>query len=82
MKSATKIIAAAVVAMGVSGLSAPAFADADDYGQHVYTKESQSRFAPPGLSGEAVRALNASKTGIALGRDRLFSSIDMEHKAY
>ena len=82
MKSASKFIAAAVVALGVSGLSAPAFANADDYGQHVYSKESQSRFAPSGLSREAVKALNASKSGVAIARDHLFSAIDMEHKAY
>ena len=82
MKATSKIITAAVVALGVSGLSAPAFAIADDYGQFAYTTESQSRTSPSGLSSAAIKALNPRVSQSDNGRDRVYSAVDSEHKAY
>lgn len=88
MKATSKIIAAAVAALGVSAFAVPASADFGDYGQHVYTNQSQSRFAPEGFSikGSALPQINRSakvrRSGPEIARQGLFDRLDAQHKAY
>lgn len=86
-------IAATALTIGLSSYSLPAFALADDYGQFVYTEQSQSRFAPDGLSLDNnayratidldSRAVVAPRTNRgASNRSDIYSRIDREHKAW
>ena len=54
------IFAAAALTLGLGAYAVPAFAQADDYGQHVYTQNEQSRFAPEGLAAPSTGDFRAT----------------------
>ncbi len=81
------IIAATVATLALGAYTLPAFALADDYGQFVYTDQSQSRFAPEGQaisSGEyrATIDFGSTQSVAAPKTSSLFDTIDREHKAW
>lgn len=82
MKTTSKIIAAAVVALGASAFSVPASADFGDFGQHVYTEQSQSRFAPNGIATKPAADRQTVKDSRRADRYSLFNRIDRAHNAY
>ena len=74
------IIAATAITLGLGAFTLPALAQADDYGQHVYTQNEPSRFAPAGLASGKKDFSGARDTSGE--RSRLNSRIDSYHKAY
>ncbi|MDP4593322.1 MAG: hypothetical protein NWT00_02000 [Beijerinckiaceae bacterium] len=82
MKATSKIIAATVLAIAFGATAIPASADYGDYGQHVYTQQNQSRFAPEGISSQAVKPAASKRSFANAERQRLFDAIDASHKAY
>ena len=71
-----KIIAISALTLGLGAFSLPALAQADDYGQHVYTQNEPSRFA--------VESNRSSRSGARddAARERINGRIDSYHKAY
>ncbi len=88
MKTASKMIAAAVLTLGVGATAIPASADFGDFGQHVYTERSQSRAAPDGFAidrSALPRISRSSQSSVSTARgnrQHLFDQIDAAHKAY
>ena len=74
-------IAVAALTLGLGAYALPAFAQADDYGQHVYTQNSQSRFSPDGLAVAGGDEAGARDFG---SRDTgaLYDSIDNTHRRW
>lgn len=68
MKTILIAAAALTVAFGASNLTASA--QSDDYGQHVYTQNEPSRFAPAGLGSDNTGGRDTSS------RDRINAKID------
>lgn len=74
------LFAAAALTIGIGAYTLPAMAQADDYGQHVYTQNEPSRFAPAGLPAGAKGDLGSRDTGS--DRKAINERIDAYHKAY
>jgi len=73
-------IAATVLTLGFGAYTLPAFAQADDYGQHAYTQNEPSRFAPGGAASKDWD--NSGARDVSRERNRLNNRVDSYHKQY
>ena len=64
------VIAASTLTIALGAFTLPASAQSDDYGQHVYTQNEPSRFAPAGIGSKDAGARDISR------RDRINAKID------